>query len=41
LDTLCSLGTQPLPRLLGHRDAFAGPKAFEQLLLKQLLLKAL
>jgi hypothetical protein len=31
---------QPLPGILGHRDRFARPKTFEQLLFKALLLKA-
>ena len=41
LKTLRSLGTQPLPGLLGHRDTLAGPKAFDEFDLKPLLLKPL
>src|SRR6266571_4854212 len=40
LDTLRNLGPQPLERILSHWDAFAGPKAFEQLLFKALLFQA-
>ena len=40
-DTLCSFSLELLPGIFGHRDTFAGPEAFEQLLLQALLFKAL
>ena len=36
-----SLGLEPLPSILGHRNPFAGPEAFEQLHFKPLLFQAL
>ena len=41
LNTLRSFGLEPLPGILGHRDTFAGPQAFEEFGLKPLLFKAL
>jgi hypothetical protein len=35
------LGLEPLPGILGHRDAFPGPEAFEEFGLKALLFKPL